>query len=164
MAVPEKSREIRLEPLRDRGDLAMALAIREIVFIEEQQVPMSVERDEEDARAYHVLAFDGGHAIGTGRLVTLSEPPPGEAGLWGRIGRMAVLDAYRKRRLGTRILEALETEAARQGMTGIVLHAQLHAKDFYVRFGYQGSGPIFDEAGMPHMEMRKPLPPRGGLY
>ena len=54
-----------------------ALAIREVVFIEEQHVPEGIERDAEDARAFHVLAFQGGHAVGTGRLVGLTATPQG---------------------------------------------------------------------------------------
>ncbi|MFN7131468.1 MAG: GNAT family N-acetyltransferase [Myxococcales bacterium] len=154
-----KSQEIRVVQVKDEGDLASALAIREIVFIEEQRVPESLERDEEDSRAYHVLAYEGGHAIGTGRLVPLTEPPPGETGRWGKIGRMAVLVAHRKGGVGRRILLSLEEEARRQGLDGIILHAQLHAHEFYLRNGYRDTSPIFEEAGMPHVQMRKLLLP-----
>ncbi len=149
--------EVRIEPITNDGDLASALAIREIVFIEEQRVPPGMERDEDDAVAFHVLAYEGGHAIGTGRLVTLAAPPEGEAGKWGRIGRMAVLASHRRRGIGDKILGALEAEARVRGMTGLLLHAQLHAREFYLRVGYQDASPIFEEAGIPHMEMRKQL-------
>lgn len=152
-----KSGEAKVVPVKDEGDLISALAIREVVFIEEQRVPESLERDEEDSRAYHVLAYEGGHAIGTGRLVVLPEPPPNEQGRWGQIGRMAVLVSHRKGGTGTRILQSLEEEARRLGLDGIVLHAQLHAHDFYLRNGYRDSSAIFEEAGMPHVEMRKLL-------
>ena len=112
---------LRIVPAKGGGDLACALAIREVVFIEEQRVPESLERDEEDGRAFHVLAYDGGHAVGTGRLVLLSAPPEGEQGRWGRIGRMAVLAAFRGRGAGRSILEALEAEAARRGLDGVLL-------------------------------------------
>ena len=82
---------IVLSPVRDEAELMQALAIREVVFIEEQHVPEGIERDAEDARAFHVLAFQGGHAIGTGRLVALTASASGESGKWAQIGRMAVL-------------------------------------------------------------------------
>jgi len=153
----QKHGEVQIAKVEGEGDLASALAIREVVFIEEQHVPVGLERDEEDATAHHVLAFQGGHAVGTGRLVLLPAAPKGETGPWGQIGRMAVLAASRKGGVGRRILEALEAEARRLALAGIVLHAQLHAREFYVRAGYRDSSPIFEEAGMAHVEMRKLL-------
>jgi predicted GNAT family N-acyltransferase len=154
----QRARELRIEPVGGEGDLLAALAIREVVFIEEQRVPECMERDEEDALAHHVLAYDGGHTIGTGRLVMLSRGPEGEVGRWARIGRMAVLAAYRGKGVGARILDALEEEASLRKVDGILLHAQLHARAFYEHAGYEGFGPVFDEAGMPHLMMRKRLP------
>ncbi len=153
---------VRVEQVRDDADLAAALAIREVVFIEEQGVPLSLERDEDDAIALHVLAYEGKHAVGTGRLVPLPHSPAGETGLWGKIGRMAVLAALRRRGVGTRILAALEAEARARNLEGIVLHAQLHAREFYLGAAYVDSGPIFEEAGMQHIEMRKRLLGPGG--
>src|SRR5690606_1781587 len=65
----EAQPKVEIRPVADAGDLAAALAIREVVFIEEQQVPAEIERDDEDPTAYHVLALVDVHAIGTGRLV-----------------------------------------------------------------------------------------------
>ena len=155
--VSQPDAEVRLSPVADPGDFAAALAIREVVFIEEQRVPVEIERDDEDPTAYHVLATVGGHAIGTGRLVELKAPPEGEEGKWARIGRMAVLVAHRHQKIGSKILENLEEEARRRGVKGIVLHAQVYAHGFYQHAGYRDHGPIFDEAGIPHVEMRKLL-------
>ncbi len=156
----EEEKDIRLTTFdveKDPGDFHAALAIREVVFIEEQSVPESIERDAEDARAYHVLAWDGPHAVGTGRLVELPEPPNGETGKWGQIGRMAVFTAHRKQGIGDRILKKLEDEARREGMKGIKLHAQRHTAAFYEKAGYRLVGEEFEEAGMPHVEARKDL-------
>src|SRR5512132_3536797 len=90
--------------VKNEAELFQALAIREVVFIEEQHVPETIERDAEDARAYHLLAFAEGHAIGTGRLVVLPAPPPGETGTWGQIGRMAVLQSERQHGVGNQLL------------------------------------------------------------
>lgn len=148
---------VTLAQVKTEADLLQALAIREVVFIEEQHVPETVERDAEDARAYHVLAFQGGHAIGTGRLVLLLEPPPGERGTWAQVGRMAVLKAHRKAHVGSRLLRALEEEAQRRGVDGLVLHAQYYAVDFYRKHDYRPVGEEFEEAGIRHIEMRKRL-------
>lgn len=148
--------ETRIVPIQEPGDLAAALAIREIVFIEEQAVPQDVERDDEDETAFHVLAVRGGHAIGTGRLSTMPAPP-GESGRWGRIGRMAVLASNRRGGVGRQILRALEQRAREQGLGGIVLHAQVISEGFYLREGYTPFDDHFIEAGMPHVKMSKKL-------
>lgn len=148
---------IAVKPVGNEGELFQALAIREIVFIEEQSVPEGLERDAEDASAYHVLALKGGHAIGTGRLVELPAAPAGEEGKWGRVGRMAVLQSDRKFGVGSQLLTALEGEALKRSMSGIMLHAQVSAMEFYRRHGYEPHGGVFDEAGMPHLEMKKRL-------
>jgi predicted GNAT family N-acyltransferase len=54
-------------------------------------------------------------------------------------------------------LLALEAEARRRSYSGILLHAQLSAMEFYKRHGYEASGAVFEEAGMPHLEMKKRL-------
>lgn len=153
----EAQPKVELRPVADAGDLAAALAIREVVFIEEQQVPAEIERDDEDPTAYHVLALVDGHAIGTGRLVERRQLPEGETGRWGQIGRMAVLVSHRKHGIGRRILDALEAEARSRNLDGLVLHAQVYAHGFYQAMGYEDHGTIFEEAGIPHIEMRKRL-------
>ena len=153
------SEDIKLVITRitDEAALFQALAIREVVFIEEQHVPETVERDAEDARAFHLLAFADGHAIGTGRLVILPSPPKGENGTWGQIGRMAVLQSHRKTGVGALLLAELEDEARRRGLTGVRVHSQLYALGFYERHGYRPVGAVFDEAGIDHVEAHKKL-------
>jgi predicted GNAT family N-acyltransferase len=143
--------------IKDEAELLQALAIREVVFIEEQHVPETIERDAEDARAYHLLAFAEGHAIGTGRLVVLPSGPKGEKGTWGQIGRMAVLQSHRKHGVGNLLLRDLEDEARRRGLAGVLVHSQLYALGFYERHGYQTVGPVFMEAGIEHVEAHKRL-------
>ena len=78
--------------------------IRFAVFVQEQGVPRDIELDAMDEQCVHAIAFEGGHAIGTGRLL-----PD------GHIGRMAVLKAWRGRGIGGRILEALMQRARERG-------------------------------------------------
>ncbi len=158
MATPtDPTAPVSITPIQGEAELMQALAIREVVFIEEQHVPEGIERDAEDVNAYHVIANQGGHAIGTGRLVMLPQSPEGQPGRWGQIGRMAVLQAHRKARVGSLLLTALEDEARRRGVTGILLHAQLYALEFYKKHGYEAVGAVFQEAGIDHLEMHKRL-------
>jgi predicted GNAT family N-acyltransferase len=147
--------QLKVIPVSGPGDMAAALAIREVVFIEEQAVPADFEHDELDEKAFHVLAMADGHAVGTGRLIDRQEAPSGVEGRWGRVGRMAVLAAYRNSGVGGEILTRLEQEARALGLAGIVLHAQLHARGFYEKVGYTAFGPTFDEVGVAHIAMMK---------
>lgn len=149
--------ELWVEPVQGPGDLQSAFAIREIAFIEEQRIAPEIERDAADEGAFHVLAYEHGHAVGTGRLVALATPPEGERGRWGRIGRVAVMQSSRGKRLGHRILAALEAEAGRRGIDAVVLHAQVWLRGFYEKAGYEAVGESFEEAGLPHVRMVKRL-------
>jgi predicted GNAT family N-acyltransferase len=153
----ENIQPVTISPIQSEAELFQSLAIREVVFIEEQHVPEGIERDAEDAKAYHVLAFQGGHAIGTGRLVMLPQPPEGQTGTWAQIGRMAVLQSHRKAHVGSKLLQTLEQEARRRGVHGLKLHAQLFALEFYKKHGYEALGPVFMEGGIEHLEMQKKL-------
>lgn len=128
---------------------ALARPVREEVFVVEQRVPLELEWDEHDAGARHGIALAAnGEAIGTARL--LPE---------GRIGRMAVRKSWRGRGVGAALMRALLDEARAAGMAGIALHAQTHAAGFYRRFGFSARGEPFEEAGIPHVEMRLALRP-----
>jgi predicted GNAT family N-acyltransferase len=123
-----------------------AYLIRKRVFIEEQGVPEDMELDVFDPLARHALAYLDSQPIGTARLVTM----PGNI---GRIGRMAVLAAYRRGGVGTQLLRALLQEAASQKMMKVELHSQLSAIPFYERYGFVAQGDSYVEAGIPHRDM-----------
>ncbi|MDO8861868.1 GNAT family N-acetyltransferase [Haliea sp. E1-2-M8] len=129
-------------------------ALREQVFIVEQQVPRDIEWDGCDEDALHILGTLDGVPSACGRLL------PG-----GKIGRMAVLAAQRGRGHGAAVLQALVDAAREQGLTEVYLHAQQHAADFYRRAGFEPEGEPFVEAGIPHIAMRQQLqPPVGKVY
>jgi predicted GNAT family N-acyltransferase len=121
--------------------------VRREVFIEEQHVPEELEWDEYDEHCYHILARDAqGKPIGTGRI----KPD-------GHIGRMAVLKSWRNKRVGSAILQALMDYAKKQHYTELYLHAQISAKDFYTRFGFEICSDEFMDAGIPHVTMKREL-------
>ncbi len=126
---------------------ARVMPVRTAVFVVEQGVPESIERDAMDALCRHAIARDAsGAVVATGRLL-----PD------GHIGRMAVLAALRGTGVGGAVLQALMTEAARLGMAEVVLNAQVHAHDFYQRHGFVADGELFLEAGIEHRTMRRRL-------
>jgi predicted GNAT family N-acyltransferase len=74
-----------------------------------------------------------------------------------KIGRMAVRQTVRGSGVGRAVLDALLQAAKQRGDREAVLHAQLSAAPFYVRAGFTTRGPVFDEAGIPHVEMVRAL-------
>lgn len=123
-------------------------AIRRAVFVVEQGVPEAMELDEADPVCWHVVArAPTGQAIGTGRLLAS-----------GRLGRLAVLPAWRGHGVGQAMLHRLLNLARQQRLTEIVLHAQIQALPFYAKLGFHAESDEFLEAGLLHCRMRRRLP------
>jgi predicted GNAT family N-acyltransferase len=122
-------------------------AVREAVFMREQGVPEDLEWDGMDEGSRHALALSlRGDVIGCGRLL-----PD------GHIGRIAVLPQWRKRKVGTAIVEALLGEARSRDMKEVIVDAQVRAVPFYRGFGFVEEGDEFMDAGIPHVRMRLKL-------
>ena len=141
----------RVEPADYATDFQDLRAVREPVFVVEQNVPLELEWDELDPKCRHVIARDDQHhPIGTGRLTPEH-----------KIGRMAVLREWRGRGVGQALLLALIEQARELGLPEVSLHAQVDAIGFYEKFGFEGYGERFEEAGIQHQSMRLELAPRG---
>ena len=126
-----------------QGNSEALSTVRRIVFIEEQDVPETLELDESDKLCHHVLVTDSANKpVATGRI-----------GPDGRIGRMAVLKAYRGQGIGSALLTALIDYARQERYINIYLHAQLTAIPFYQTHGFIVSGEVFMDAGIKHRNM-----------
>lgn len=122
--------------------------LRMEVFVKEQGVPAEIEVDELDPICRHVVAVNRlGHAVATGRLIS-------DAPSVARIGRMAVVREMRGSKLGRQVLDKLIEAARERGDKEVVLHAQVHAQNFYARAGFVPEGDVYDEAGIDHITMR----------
>jgi YbgC/YbaW family acyl-CoA thioester hydrolase len=141
--------DVRVGSWKELG--AAAQAIRKQVFIEEQQIAADLEWDGVDPDCVHALAVNRfGVPLATGRLL---EHVPGVA----KIGRMAVKSSMRGSRIGRAVLDALVLAARQRGDREALLHAQCSAAPFYARAGFTERGPVFEEAGIPHVEMVRTL-------
>lgn len=121
--------------------------VRRRVFVVEQGVPEALEWDAADATATHFLANTlDGQPIGCARLL-----PD------GHLGRMAVLAEWRGHGVGSALLAAATVAARAQGMPTLELSAQVHATPFYAKAGFIVDGDVYDEAGIPHVRMYRPL-------
>lgn len=121
--------------------------VRTRVFVEEQSVSEAEEWDGLDPECIHAVAETPAEGIvATGRL----HPS-------GKVGRMAVLPAWRGRGVGGMILQRLLEAARSAGLASVYLHGQVPVLGFYSRFGFVAEGEEFDEAGIPHRLMRLAL-------
>lgn len=147
--------------IESEDQLQDAYDIRLDVFVNEQEVPIEEEIDalDTDPTTFHSVAYDGEHAVGTGRVLGNPEHP-GEA----HIGRLAVRKSHRGTGLGALMMGHLEGVAAAQYgvrdgddlVVRVELSAQEYAMGFYRRLGYEAvSGERYLDAGIWHQDMAR---------
>ncbi len=118
--------------------------VREQVFIVEQQVPTWMEWDEHDQSATHLLAYDATHqAIACARLLDT-----------GRIGRMGVFKAWRRKGVGQALLDKAITIFEEKGFKQISLSSQTHAISFYEKSGFKVTSEAYIDANIWHVDMQ----------
>ncbi|HNX75807.1 MAG TPA: GNAT family N-acetyltransferase [Candidatus Rifleibacterium sp.] len=126
-----------------------AMLIRTIVFVDEQNVPVELERDEYDQSAEHLLLLLDDKVVATGRIFHDQLAP----GLM-RLGRVAVLKDHRSSGLGRQVVLALLKRAeADPTCERVAIHAQKQLIAWYAGLGFVPCGEEFMEAGIRHQEM-----------
>lgn len=135
-----------------RLDIVNALKVRDVVFIQEQNVPVELEHDEYDTDALHILAIDTKtkEPVGTARILDKGD---GVA----KIGRVAVLKEYRGHGIGQALMEAVFKTTRELRFTSLILDSQVPVIPFYENLGFVAEGGVFDDAGIPHRRMTKTL-------
>lgn len=131
----------------DIENLSICLALRRVVFVEEQGVPEAVDADGRDAECIQFLAWVHGVPIGTARMRVVDGVAKGE--------RLAVLEDFRGHGAGRILMEVLEANARAAGLRTVLVHAQEAVVPFYEKLGYAAYGEPFVEADIPHRAMRK---------
>jgi len=118
--------------------------IRELVFVQEQEVDEAEEFDSFEDESQHFVLRLGDKAIGTAR--------------WRHIGdkikleRFAVLKEYRGKKYGDVLLQAVIQDVL-PFAKAVYLHAQLKAIPFYKRRGFKQVGELFLECDIEHYKM-----------
>lgn len=124
----------------------LGLALRRAVFIIEQSVPETVERDHYDRTATHLVAIEAGAVVGVLRMVFLPEHV--------KIGRVAVALAARGKGIATQMMQYAMELSRDRGETRFYLTSQLDKIGLYERLGFVAFGDEFHEGGMPHKAMK----------
>jgi ElaA protein len=122
--------------------------LRQQVFVVEQDCPYPDldGRDLEDA-TLHVLLLEDDHLIGCLRVL--------DDGVALRIGRVVVAPAARGRGLAALMMDQALTAC---GDREVRLDAQTGLTGFYASYGFEVTGPEFDEDGVMHVPMCRPRP------
>ena len=120
--------------------------IRTPVFIEEQNVAEDFEWDEIDTTAVHLLATCNSNAIACLRIID-----------YQKIGRMAVLKAWRGKGVGHAMLVEAIKICKKHGSKCIKLSAQTHAIGFYQQAGFKVVSDEYCDVHIPHVDMQLEL-------
>lgn len=124
---------------------------REAVFVVEQKCAYQ-EADGADPHSWHLSVLLGGELAAYARVVD-----PGINYVEPSIGRVMTLERFRHLKLGRALMaEAIAFTEARFPGRGIRIGAQAHLQGFYGSLGFEPQGDVYDDAGIPHVEMLKP--------
>lgn len=143
-----------VEHVQSQKQLEDALSVRRRVFIEEQRVAESIERDDFDRwqperdDVLHVVGYLEDKPVAAGRVVM-----KGSGGDSPKIGRIAVLKSLRGKGLGVEVMKFIHALSASRGAACVKLSAQCHALSFYSSLGYQPVGEVYLEADIEHQMM-----------
>ncbi|WP_164014583.1 GNAT family N-acetyltransferase [Pyxidicoccus trucidator] len=134
-------------------ELYALLALRQEVFVVEQR---SIYQDVDglDAESLHLLAYedaDGApYLAGYLRILPPGLKFPGASSL----GRVVTSPRARRRGLGRELVErGLARLDAHFPAADIRISAQHYLQRFYEDFGFHAEGDVYDEDGIPHIEM-----------
>lgn len=125
-----------------------ALTIRKEVFVEEQQVPVSMEIDDLEDKTLHLVGYEEGIPVATARIF------PMENGKY-KVQRVAIRKAAREKKCGSILMQEIERHIRELGGRRLFLGAQNHAIGFYEKVGYTICGEEYEEAGILHHDMDK---------
>ena len=121
--------------------------IRREVFVREQGIRERDEFDDLDKTCTHLMLYDGNKPVATGRLYFTGDKVC-------VVGRIAVLKPFRGQHLGDMIVRMLLDRGLKNGAKRFEISAQVQAKEFYERFGFEAYGGEYKEAKIPHTRMK----------
>lgn len=129
-------------------ELYSLLKVRVDVFVVEQACAYP-EIDGHDQRSLHLFSIQDGEIAAYARLV-----PAGEKYDHASIGRVLVSSSKRKTGLGRELMaKAIVTIIEQWEVEEIQLQAQSHLQNFYGSFGFEPTSEVYDDGGIPHVDM-----------
>ncbi len=140
---------LTVAPVTNQKQTTEMLKIRFEVFVIEQKVALEeeIEQDENDYNAF--VLYKDQKAIGTIRYQHVNKNTI-------KIGRFAILKAYRGQGYGTKLINYIENSVSvKVKPLHIKLGAQRQAEAYYRHIGYEPYGEAYVEANIAHIQMKK---------
>ena len=124
-----------------------SITLRKEVFCDEQKYPFEAEIDELDKVTPHLVGYDDGIAVGTGRVVYVDEKTC-------HIGRIAVKKEFRGKGYGKLVVNELLRRVKEERIFTVTIEAQTHAQGFYEKLGFKVvSFDVIYDLHIPHYKM-----------
>ena len=129
-------------------ELYEVLSFRQSIFVVEQK-SWYQDADGLDRISDHLLLKQGEYLVGYLRLT-----PPGIKYKTPSIGRIAVIESLRGLSIGSRLVDEGLKKSLEIYMTDkSTISAQEYLIKFYEGHGFKVSGDVYDEDGIPHIQM-----------
>jgi predicted GNAT family N-acyltransferase len=124
-----EAKEIGITVARTFEDIMRVAAIRNSVYIGEQECPYTEEYDGNDFSAVHLLAYVGDEPVGCLRLRFFAD--------FAKFERMAIRKEYRKSRAAIQLARAGFKFCQKKGYRRVYGHIQERLVPFWSRFGFR---------------------------
>ena len=121
-------KDIGITVARTADDMMRVAAIRNAVYIGEQECPYDEEYDGNDFSATHLLAYIGDEPVGCMRLRFFAD--------FAKFERVAIRKEFRKSRAAIKLVQAGLKLCQRKGYRRVIGHAQVRLASFWTRFGF----------------------------
>jgi N-acetylglutamate synthase-like GNAT family acetyltransferase len=130
-------------------DYKQAVALRQEILRRPLGLSFSEKELSDEHEHVHIGGFINGTLVATCMLVRHGEMM--------QMRRVAVDDDLQGSGIGSQMLTFCETYAKERGFKEMFAHARETAIAFYRKNDYLPEGDLFDEVGIPHLKVCKPL-------
>ena len=151
-AYENKEDDLICHSARNKAEESQAYQIRKQVFVDEQGLFNTSDRDENDKSATLLVARHKGSVIGTVRIYKT------DTGLDHWIGgRLAVKKDFRATRAGSALVREAMKRVQKKGCRVFTAHIQEKNVPFFSELGWKPVGPVKSHLGHPHQKMEANL-------
>lgn len=134
----------------DINELYEICKARYEVFACEQKIFQENDFDDIDKNVFHIFLEENNRVIAYARLIK-----SGIKGNYASIGRVLVIKEYRRKGIATELMKkCVEFLKEHCNEEKIKISAQLYAKKLYEDVGFKIISDVYDEVGIPHIEMK----------
>ena len=141
--------EFKWYTYEDEG-LKDGFEIRKLVFCDEVGFSEEFEFDEGDKISLHLVCYDNGTPVCNARIFPEAE------GIW-HFGRLRAPRVYRGKGYGKATVQQAIEKCRQLKAHRITLGAKYDKVGFYKSLGFETYGEIFEEEGIPHINMQMEL-------